>query len=158
MAKNSSIVTTIDGELINSEEFKTKVRKWANTVRVAAKSNISKFQKGKRKTSHTYKSGWHKGKTEYKLQDKLSYVIKEKNLVPDHIGYKFPLHGIFREWGVGNGQPRSENSTKTYIKRSMSDWLDEPIDNNTGRLADVASEFYGDNVLVNTYGAKIKKK
>lgn len=40
------------------------------------------------------------------------------------------------------------------IRRSMVDWLDEPIDRNAERLFDLATEFWGDECLVNFFGTK----
>jgi len=40
------------------------------------------------------------------------------------------------------------------IRRSMGDWLDEPIDRNAERLFDLAAEFWGDECLVNFFGTK----
>jgi hypothetical protein len=40
------------------------------------------------------------------------------------------------------------------IRRSMVDWLDEPIDRNAERLFDLAAEFWGDEFMVNFFGTK----
>ena len=40
------------------------------------------------------------------------------------------------------------------IRRSMVDWLDEPISRNAERLFDLAAEFWGDECMVNFFGAK----
>ena len=36
-----------------------------------------------------------------------------------------------------------------YIKRSMSDWIHNPIDRNMEGLADFVADYYGDKVLLN---------
>jgi len=161
MEKNSSFSTTIQGKIISSDELRLKAAVWAKSVREQAKQNITKFDKGKRKPTHTYKSGLWKGKTEGKLKNKLSFAVREKGGVTDHVGFKFPLHGIFREYGVGRGQPRmpgKKKSRKVYIKRSMSDWLDAPISKNMNKFADLAAEFYGDEAIIHCFNAMIKSK
>jgi len=40
------------------------------------------------------------------------------------------------------------------IRRSMVDWLDEPIEHSAERLFDLAAEFWGDECLVNFFGVK----
>jgi len=40
------------------------------------------------------------------------------------------------------------------VKRSMDDWMDKPIEKHTQKLSDLAVEFWGDQVLVSTFGAK----
>lgn len=48
------------------------------------------------------------------------------------------------------------SKTKFLIKyrRSIVDWLDEPIDRNAERFFDLAAEFWGDRCLVNFFGTK----
>jgi hypothetical protein len=66
------------------------------------------------------------------------------------------LHGIFREYGVGNGQPRHGMATKSgkaasrkiYIKRTPSDWFHNPLERNIDTLGDLVADYYGDKVLV----------
>ena len=41
-----------------------------------------------------------------------------------------------------------------HIRRSMVDWLDESISRNAERFFDLASEFFGDEYLVNFFGTK----
>lgn len=158
----SKVSTEIQGHVITSVEFYSKTRKWANAVRGLAKQNISSFQKGKKTPEHTYTqaSKLYAGKIEKKLINSLQYVVKKEDGIVDHIGYKFPLHGIFRAWGVGQGQPREsgkKRASKIYIKRSPSDWLDDPLDQRSEELADIAAEFYGDQAITNIWGAKVKK-
>ena len=127
---NHTITDTIDGKAITAEEFLRQARRWAAAVRNAARRNTLRFTKGKKVTSITKKSG----KVERKLR-----------------------HGIWREWAVGYGQPRVPGkyvNPHPRIRRSMVDWLDEPIDRNAERLFDLAAEFWGDECLVNFFGVK----
>ena len=67
-----------------------------------------------------------------------------------------PVHGIFREYGVGNGQPRHGMDTKSgraashkiYIRRTTSDWSHGPLERNIDILRDLVADYYGDKVLV----------
>ena len=73
------------------------------------------------------------------------------------MSFKIPIHGIWREWAVGYGQPRVPGkyvNPHPSIRRSVVDWLDEPIDRNAERLCDLAAEFWGDECLVNFFGVK----
>jgi len=157
--KISSKDVQIEGRLIDNKELRKKASQWASLVRKQAKQNTSQFTKGK-KQPHTYKSEIYKGKTEPKLKDTISYIIRERDGVLSHVGFRFPLHGIYQEWGVGSGQPRvtgKKKAKKIYIKRSMTDWIDDPIKNNFEKFADIVAEFYGDDAVVNAYNMMVKK-
>jgi len=152
-----SVFTTMDGKVITAEEFYAQARKWAAIVRNMAKANASRFSKGKTKQAHTYKTGKKAGKTEQKLRNSIRYIIAQDSGVPESIGFKIPIHGIFREWAVGFGQPRVAGkyvSANSRVKRTMEDWIDKPIEKNTKKLFDLAAEFWGDTVVVNSFGAK----
>jgi len=154
---SSVIHTSIDGRVISAEEFYAQARKWAAIVRNMAKANASRFSKGKTKQVHTYKTGKKAGKTEQKLRNSIRYIIAQDSGVPESIGFKIPIHGIFREWAVGFGQPRVAGkyiSPNSRVKRTMEDWIDLPIEKNTKKLFDLAAEFWGDTVVVNSFGAK----
>ena len=153
----SVLHTSIDGNLITAEQFYAAARKWAAIVRNMAKANTSRFAKGKDKQTHTYKTGKKAGKTEKKLRDSIRYTIAHDCGVPESIGFKIPIHGIFREWAVGYGQPRVAGkyiSQNSRVKRSMDDWIDKPIEKNTQKLFDLAADFWGDQVLISSFGAK----
>jgi hypothetical protein len=111
----------------------------------------------KAKPNQTYKTGKKAGKNEKKLHDSIRYTITQDCEVPESIGFKIPIHGIFREWAVGYGQPRVAGkyvSNNSRVKRTMEDWIDKPIEKNTQKLFDLAAEFWGDQVVVNSFGAK----
>lgn len=154
MAK-SRVSTEIQGKVITSDELYMQARSWANSVRAMAKNNASAFSDGKKKSyTYTKTSKWHKsGETETKLSQSVSFKIKEKDGITDRIGFQFPRHGIFRAYGVGNGQSiNGKQAKKIYIHRTVSDWIDQPIDDKTGKLADIAAEFYGDKAMINAFG------
>jgi hypothetical protein len=150
---NHTITDTTDTNILTAEEFLRQARRWAAMVRGAAKRNTLQFTKGKKITSITKKSG----KVERRLRDSIQYSIEHSSHIPEAVSFKIPIHGIWREWAVGYGQPRVPGkyvNPHPRIRRSMVDWLDEPIDRNAERLFDLAAEFWGDRCLVNTFGAK----
>ncbi|MDR2979224.1 MAG: hypothetical protein LBV02_02105 [Bacteroidales bacterium] len=36
----------------------------------------------------------------------------------------------------------------------MDDWLDKPIEKNFQKLSDIAGDFFGDEILISSFGAK----
>lgn len=145
----------MDEHLMTDEEFWQRAKAWADTVRRQAKANAAAFSKGK-KSPHTYKTGRYAGQAEGKLKDKTGYVLRKRYGDLEAVSFKMPVHGIFREYGVGNGQPRNGVATKsgrsasqhTYVKRSMSDWFHNPLERNVEGLSDLVADYYGDKVLV----------
>lgn len=139
--------------IMTDEQFLVAVQKWANTVRREAKNKATAFGKGKKKNYVYSESGKsrYSGKTEKKLSEDISYAVKTQFGEVHHIQFKFPLHGIFRAFGVGNGQPAkgsfSKQALKTYIRRSPSDWLNEPIEKNIETFSDLVANHYGDTIL-----------
>lgn len=142
---------------MTEEEFLRQAKAWADAVRRQAKANAAAFPKGKKEATHTYIKGSYAGKTEGKLKDKVGYVLRKRYGDLEAVSFKMPVHGIFREYGVGNGQPRNGTATKSgkeasrnvYIKRSMSDWIHNPIDRGIENLANLVADYYGDKVLLN---------
>ncbi len=155
-----TVTTVIDGKTITNEEFYKQAVRWASMVRNTAKRNTLQFTKGKKHTSITYRSGKKAGKVERKLSASIRYSIEHSLHIPEAVSFKIPIHGIWREWAVGYGQPRVPGkyvNPHPRIRRSMVDWLDEPIDRNAERLFDLAAEFWGDRCLVNFFGTKNDK-
>ena len=161
--RNSRIETEIEGKVISANELHKQAQIWAFSVRNRAKINILSFTKGK-KGKYTYGSNvkagkrlskWHKhGEVEPKISQNLSFKIREASGVTEKITFQFPRHGVFRAYGVGNGQPITGiTAKKTFVKRTPNDWIDEPINKNIEKLADIAAEFYGDQFCVKTHNA-----
>lgn len=146
----------MDEHLMTEEEFLRQAKAWADAVRRQAKANAAGFTKGKT-MPHTYIKGRYAGKTEKKLKDSVNYTLKKSYGDLAAVSFKMPVHGIFREYGVGNGQPINGMAAKSgksasrhvYIKRSMSVWIHNPIDRNFENLADLVADYYGDKVLLN---------
>lgn len=148
-----SVKTETQGNVLTAKEFHRQARRWAAMVRNAARRNTLQFAKGKKQTSITKKSG----KVERKLRDSIQFSVERDSGIPEAVSFKVPIHGIWREWAVGYGQPRVPGkyvNPRPHIRRSMVDWLDEPIDRNAERLFDLAAEFWGDECLVNFFGVK----
>lgn len=146
----------MDEHIMTDAEFFQRAKQWADMVRRQAKAAAAGFPKGKQKATHTYKTGRYAGKTEGKLKDKTTYTLRKRYGDLEALSFKMPVHGIFREYGVGNGQPRHGIATKsgraasahTYIRRSMSDWFYAPLERNVEALGDLVADYYGDKVLV----------
>lgn len=167
----SYISDKITGRVINKEEYRLKAEKWSIRVLFLSRAAAGKFKKGKGtpgqpKNPHRYKSGKKSGQTENKLtkQGKSGIYFRMSTDSTDEYtgtGFKMPIHGIFRAWGVGNGQPRVAGKRihlgKNPIIRTPSNWFDDNIDKEASKLADIAAEYYGDKMIINTFGVKIKK-
>ncbi|MDL2312455.1 hypothetical protein LJC68_06220 [Bacteroidales bacterium OttesenSCG-928-B11] len=154
---NSKVTTTVDGRTLTAEQFHAEARRWAAIVRNMATANTSKFKKGKDGDSHTYRSGKKAGKSEKKLSKSTRFIIKQDNKIPESVGFKIPIHGIYQEWAVGFGQPRVAGkfvSANSKVKRSMLDWIDEPIEKHKEKLFSLAVEYWGDQAIVNVFGGK----
>lgn len=145
----------MDEHIITDQEYLQKVKQWAENVRRQAKENASAFTKGKH-SIHTYIKGRYAGYSEGMLKNKLKSDFLQKYGDIYSVRFKMPVHGIFREYGVGNGQPRNGVATKSgrkgsgkiYVRRSMSDWFHGPLERNVGELADIVADYYGDRILV----------
>lgn len=152
-----TVTDKTDGKAITPEEFNQQARRWASIVRNTARRRALSFNKGKKSPTHRYKTGKKAGKVEKKLAASIRYKIEHNDRIPESIGFLIPIHGIWREWAVGYGQPRVPGkyvNPHPRIRRTIADWLDEPIDRNTEKLFDLAAEFWGDEFLVNVFGGK----
>lgn len=150
---NHTITDTTDTNILTADEFLRQARRRAAAVRNTAKRNTLQFTKGNKVTSITKKSG----KVERKLRNSIQFSVERDSGIPEAVSFKVPIHGIWREWAVGYGQPRVPGkyvNPHPMVRRSMVDWLDEPIDRSAERLFDLAAEFWGDECLVNFFGTK----
>ena len=145
--------------LMTDEEFLRQAKAWADKVRAQSKAAASAFTKGKKGATHTYKTGRYAGMTEGRLKNKVGYVLRKRYGDLEAVSFKMPVHGIFREYGVGNGQPRDPRTMKRAYrkKRTQSDWISYTMEKNADELADTAAQYVGDKVLVNTFGVKLIK-
>ena len=127
--------------VLDESEYNEQVKRWSAATQRLAKQAASAFVKGKRITPRTYKSGPKAGTTEHRLRTHISYQLKSDSGEVAAIAFKFPVHGIFREYGVSNGHPRS------HISRSMSDWMSGTLSRQDKKLLDIVSEHHADNTL-----------
>jgi len=147
-------VDRFEGKIMDEAQFRELANGWARMVQAKARANIAQMTKGKHESKYVYKSGRYKGKEELKLRT-LSYKLDKKGGDLNFIRFVYPLHGAFVATGVGRGQPSKEGkkrARKIYIKRSPNDFLNDPIENNMEKLAEITSEYFGDKVLFNVYG------
>lgn len=145
-------------KFMTEEEFAAAAKAWADKIRTLARTSGGRFQHGKKDSSRVYKTGLYAGKSERKLASTaVGYVLRKHYGDVDGVCFRMPVHGIFREYGVGNGQPRHGVATKSgrkasqnvYIRRSMSDWFHAPLERNIDAFADLVADYYGDKYLVN---------
>ena len=108
------------------------------------------FTKGKHRP-HTYRSGKKAGTTEYKLRNKVQFQLKSDAGEVAGVLFQFPVHGIFREYGVGRGAPRSMGNS---VRRSMSDWFSGALNRKENKMLDIVAEHQADKVVRTFMGVK----
>lgn len=145
MAKKVKVKDVFTGRrgFLTDTEYNREMEEWARVTQKLSKAQAALFTKGKRR-NHTYKSGKKAGKTEGKLRNHVQFQMKSDSGEVAGVAFQFPVHGIFREYGVGNGAPRS---IAGHTSRSMSDWLSGSLNKQEGRLLDIVAEHEGDKVI-----------
>ena len=126
---------------LEQSEYNTAVRRWAMETQRYARQAASAFSKGKRKPTHTYQSGPKAGKTEQKVARSIQFKLQADAGDISGIFFHFPLHGVFREYGVGRESPHG------HVTRSLSDWLSGTLDRQQERLLALACNHQADKVL-----------
>lgn len=132
---------------LSDSEYNQAMGEWSRTVQRLAKTKASAFSKGKRR-NRIYLSGPKAGKREGKLKNHIQFQLKSDAGEVAGVAFQFPVHGIFREYGVGNGSPRS------HVSRSMSDWLSGTLAKQEGNLISIVAEHQGDKVVRTFMGIK----
>ncbi len=152
MAKRVTVKDVVTGRrgFLTDSEYNRQVEQWSREVQKLAKAQASMFTKGKRR-NHTYKSGKKAGKTEGKLRNHISFGMKSDDGEVAGVAFKFPVHGIFREYGVGNGTKRSMVG---HTSRSMSDWLSGTLGKQEEKLLDIVANFQSDKYIRTFMGVK----
>ena len=79
-----------------------------------------------------------------KLRNHVQFQMKSDSGEVAGVAFQFPVHGIFREYGVGNGTPRS---LVGHTSRSMSDWLSGSLNKQERKLLDIVAEHQGDKYI-----------
>ncbi|MBR3783617.1 MAG: hypothetical protein IKJ78_04030 [Bacteroidales bacterium] len=153
MAKKLNIRDVYSGrrDVLTDTEYNHQMQLWSETVQKMAKLQATAFQKGKKK-SHTYKSGPKKGTTETILRNHIQYQLKTNAGEVAGVAFQFPVHGIFREYGVGRGTPRA---LVGHTSRSMSDWLSGTLQRQESRLLDIVADQQAGKV-VRLFGGVVK--
>lgn len=145
MAKKIIVKDDFTGRrsVMTESDFNENIKRWASETQRLAKDKASQMLKGK-KRNRTYQSGPKKGKTETKLRNSIQYSFIASYGEASGIAFQFPVHGIFREYGVGNGSP------KNAIKRSKSDWLSGTLDKKEQELINIIDD-YSDNLTTRIF-------
>ena len=152
MAKRVVVRDVFTGRrgVLDDSTFNSEMKRWSEEVQRLAKAEASLFPKGKRR-NHTYKSGKKAGKTEQKLRNHIQYQLKSDTGEVAGVAFQFPVHGIFREYGVGNGTPRA---LVGKTSRTMSDWLSGSLAKSEGKLLDIVAEHSSNKVIRTFMGVK----
>lgn len=138
-------------DVLTDTEYNRQMQLWSETVQKMAKMQASSFHKGK-KHSITYKSGPKKGKSESVLRNHIQYELRTDDGEVAGLAFQFPVHGIFREYGVGRGTPRA---LVGHTSRSMSDWLSGTLQRQESRLLDIVADQQAGKV-VRLFGGVVK--
>lgn len=152
MAKKVAVKDVFTGRrgFLTDTEYNRQMEAWAKATQQLAKAQAALLTHGKRR-NRTYKTGKKAGKTEGKLRNHVQFQMKSDGGEVAGVAFQFPVHGIFREYGVGNGTPRSMVG---HTSRSMSDWLSGSLDKQEGRLLDIVAEHQGDKYIRTFMGIK----
>lgn len=137
------------GALLDTAGYNAAVRKWGRQFRGMVKRTASGFHDGKLEQrgelTHTYRSGPKAGKEEGRLVDSLKMQYKQDvGGEIDRVSLRLLRHGIFREYGVGNGTPKSKVG---MTKRTKSAWVSGPLEQHEGELVEIVAEHGAEMVL-----------
>lgn len=132
--KVTDINTGNRGYLFSDSQYNEQMRQWASTVQSMAKRQASLFRKGKKRAVRVYQSGPKKGKEEFKLRSHVQFSLRTNAGEVAGISFKFPVHGVFREYGVGRGRKRGMVST------NMSDWFSGTLQRKEESLMDIVAD------------------
>ena len=142
MAKKVQVKDVYSGRrgFLTDSEYNKEMQDWSLAVQKLAKAQASLFAKGKKK-NHTYKKGKKAGKSEGKLKNHIQFQLKSDAGEVAGVAFQFPVHGIFREYGVGKGSPRGR------VSRSMSDWLSGTLAKKEADMVAIVAEHHADKVI-----------
>lgn len=129
--------------MLEPTEFNRQAVAWAAATEAISRSAAAAFTKGKRK-NRTYKSGPKAGTVERRIKSDLTHRLWSDAGELSGISFRFPVHGIFREYGVGRGATRA---TASHTLRSPSDWFTHALDSKEGELADLVADYKGGQYL-----------
>lgn len=143
MAKKVTVKDVFTGRrgFLTESEYNREMEQWSRNTQKLAKAQAALFTKGKRR-NRTYKSGKKAGKTEGKLRNHVQFQLKSDNGEVAGVAFQFPVHGIFKEYGVARGYPAIG-----HTRRSMSDWISGALGKQDEKLADIVAEHQSNKVL-----------
>lgn len=152
MAKKVQVKDVYSGRrgFLTDTEYNREMEEWSREVQKLSKAQAALFTKGKRR-SHTYKNGKKAGKTEGKLRNHIQFQMKSDAGEVAGVAFQFPVHGIFREYGVGRGTPRNMVG---HTSRSMSDWLSGSLNKQEDKLLAIVAEHESDKYIRVFMGVK----
>ena len=152
MAKKVTVKDVFTGRrgFLTESEYNREMEQWSRDTQKLAKAQAALFTKGKRR-NHTYKSGKKAGKTEGKLRNHVQFQLKSDSGEVAGVAFQFPVHGIFREYGVGRGTPRTMVG---HTSRTMSDWLSGSLNRQESKMVDIVAEHQGDKIIRTFNGIK----
>ena len=140
---------TTGGGALDTAGYNAAVRKWGRQFRGMVKRTASGFHKGKLEQrgemTHIYRSGPKAGKEEGRLVDNLKMKYKKDvSAEIDTVSLQLLRHGIFREYGVGNGTPKRKVG---MTRRTKSPWVSEPLEQHEGELVEIVAEHGAEMVI-----------
>ena len=141
--KRLTMKESVRGADFEPERLVHEVDAWSRTVLQAADQAASAFQKGKRTARHTYRTGRWRGTTEPRLKGNTKVRLITDGGELQRVQFLMPVHGIFREYGVGRGR----------LIRTPSDWFSRQLAARQERLADLIAASHADKA-VNVVGMK----
>lgn len=137
MPKRVILKEQVSGVDYEPQELVAAAARWGEEVLAAADQAASAFDKGKRTVRHTYKSGRWRGTTEPRLKGNTRVRIVTDGGELQRVQFTMPVHGIFREYGVGRGR----------LIRTPNDWFSRQVAARQERLADTVAASQADKAL-----------
>ena len=135
---------------LTDTEYNREMEEWSRATQKLSKAQAALFTKGK-KRNRVYKTGKKAGKSESKLRNSIQYQLKSDAGEVAGVAFQFPVHGIFREYGVGRGTPRNMVG---HTSRSMSDWLSGSLNKQEDKLLAIVAEHESDKYIRVFMGVK----
>ena len=126
---------------LTDDEYNRQMEQWARQTQQLAKAQAAMMSRGKRH-NRTYKSGKKAGKTEGKLRNHVQFQMKSDSGEVAGVAFQFPVHGIFKEYGVARGYP-----AVSHLRRSLSDWISGSLEKQEGKMVQIVAEHQADRVV-----------
>ena len=128
-------------DLLTLQQYDQALRQWTSMVRQIAAARASQHHHGKH-SPRTYKKGAKAGRTELSLAKNITNRIRRSAGEIDSIGWRFPRHGVFLEYGVSRGHSRRSGRL-----RSQDQWLTETVNSQRAKLEEIVGTYHADRVI-----------